>query len=290
VKKSDKVFTFIIIAIIILIFIGLFTGFSGKKVNYKGTEKVFVINLQGVIYNQDKFIRKLARYADKDYVKAIVIRIDSPGGSVGMSQEIYREVKRVRESGKPVVVSTGSTCASGGYYVALGANKILTNPGTVTGSIGVIVNFPVYEELMDKVGIESNTIKSGKYKDTGNPARKMTEADSLRFQSIVDKLHSQFFNAVLNERPISAEQLKEVADGRVLTGQQAVELGLADSLGTMYDAVNLAADMAGIVGKPEIIRPEKKEISLLDLLLNDRLKEALSIKERGFVTFKYLLK
>lgn len=289
-KRSDKIFTLIIIGIVVLIFIGLFTGLTEKEINYSNGDKVFVIKLQGPILNQDRFLKKLEQYANKDYVKAVVLRIDSPGGSVGSSQEIYREVKRIRDNGKPVVVSMGSTCASGGFYVALGGSKILTNPGTVTGSIGVIVNFPVYEELMEKIGIEGNTIKSGKFKDTGNPTRKMTRADSLRFQTVVDKLHKQFFQAVLEERPISQEKLREVADGRILTGQEAVELHLADTIGTLYDAIDLAGNLGGISGKPEIVRPRKKEINIFDLILDDRLREALPFKHESFVTFKYLLK
>ena len=289
-KKSDRIFTIIIVVIVALLFIGLFTGVSDSDSKYKGGDQVLLIKLRGAITSSDNFVKKLTKYAEKDHVKAVVLRIDSPGGAVGASQEIFREIKRIRDNGKPVVVSMGSTCASGGYYIALGGSKILTNPGTVTGSIGVLVNFPVFKDLMDKVGISSNTIKSGQYKDTGNPGRQMTEADSLRFQKVVDKLYQQFFEAVLQERPIDESSLKDVADGRILTGKESVELGLADSIGTMQDAIQLAADLGGISGEPRILRPQKKELTLLDLIMSDGLRESLSINKQGRVEFKYLLK
>lgn len=290
-KKSDKIFSGIIIGLVALLFIGLISGFIGSS-NSKtdlSDQDVLVIKLQGTITTSGKFVKKLRKYAEKDDIKAIVLRVNSPGGSVGASQEIYSAVKNIRKSGKPVIVSMGSTCASGGYYVALGGSKIMANPGTVTGSIGVIVNFPVFEELMNKVGIEGNTIKSGKYKDTGSPMRKMTESDSLRFKKIVEELYGQFVNAIIEERPIKQDKLKEVADGRVLTGQTAERLGLIDTLGTLHEAVNYAGDIVG-VQNPDIVRPKKERTTLLDLLLKKDIKQMLNIKNEQTVKFKYLLK
>ncbi len=241
-----------------------------EEVVFHGSgDKIAVVELKGVILDSEEIVRQLKKFHEDRSVQAILLRIDSPGGGVAASQEIYEEVRRIRETGKIVVVSMSSIAASGGYYVACGANKIVANRGTLTGSIGVISQFMQFDSLMGKIGITMNTIKSGKMKDAGNPFRKMTADDKEYFQTLMDDVHQQFIGVVESERDIDHDTLVKYADGRVFTGEQALELGLIDTLGTFEDAVGLAAELAGISGEPSIIKEAKKKTSLFDLLMND---------------------
>jgi len=219
--------------------------------------------------------------ADNSSVKAILLRVDTPGGGVAASQEIYEEVKSIRDSGKPVVVSMGSLAASGGYYVSCGATRIVANPGTITGSIGVIAMFPNYEKLMGKIGLDMNVIKSGEYKDSGSPFRPMTEQDRKYFQGVVDDSYQQFLDVVSKERKLDIDKLKRFADGRVFTGQQALKLGLVDTLGSFEDAVSIAAKLGGISGKPVVVE-ERRMRSLSDLIFGDFFSE-IHFLEKDFV-------
>ncbi len=196
--------------------------------------------------------KQVKRAGEDPSVKAIVLRINSPGGSAAASQEIYQEVLRVRENGKVVVASMGDSATSGGYYVACAADKIVANPGTITGSIGVIFSQLQYSELMEKYGIEANVIKSGKYKDIGSPFRNMTEEDRQILQNMVDDIYNQFVNAVVEGRDMNRSKVLELADGRIFTGRQAEEKGLVDELGNYHDSVQIAADIVG-VDKPQIV-------------------------------------
>jgi protease-4 len=218
---------------------------------------VGVVELKGPIIDSKETVQQLADFADERSVRAIVLRIDSPGGVVGPSQEICAEVKRVAAK-KAVVVSMGSVAASGGYYVAAPASKIFANPGTITGSIGVIMKLSNVEGLMDKVGLKAVTIKSGPYKDTGATTRAMTPEEREILQQVVGDLHDQFVRAVAEGRKIPYEEAKQLADGRVYTGQQALALKLVDRIGTFRDAVMEAGKLAGIEGEPRLIEPPRK--------------------------------
>jgi protease-4 len=176
------------------------------------------------------------------------------------SQEMYEEVRKTRDGGKPVIVSMGSLAASGGYYVAMGASRLVANRGTLTGSIGVISEFLQLRGALDKLGIDMKTIKSGKLKDAGSPVRKMTEEDQRYFQALMDDVHRQFIEVVARERKMTAEKTRELADGRVYTGEQAVGLGLVDTLGTYEDAVHIAAGIVGISGDPAIVKERKRQL------------------------------
>ncbi len=264
--KSTKWFLGIlaILALLTLGFILLLMAFvnvpSGRLETFvSGSgEKIAVVELKGVIASSEDFVRQVKKYREDRSIKALLLRIDSPGGAVVPSQEMYEEVKKTRDGGKPVVVSMGSLAASGGYYVACGASKLVANRGTLTGSVGVISEILQLHDALNKLGIDVRTIKSGKLKDAGSPTRKMTEQDEQYFQQLMDDVHRQFIDVVRVERKMTVEQAKSLADGRVFTGEQAVANGLADTLGTYEDAVTLAAELAGIKGQPSLVREVRR--------------------------------
>lgn len=225
---------------------------------------VALVKIEGVINRGERVISELESYRKADAVGAVVIRIDSPGGGVVAAHEIYEEIQRIKEEGKPVVASMGSVAASGAYYLACAADKIVANPGSVTGSIGVIMGFPNAEELLRKVGLKFETIKSGKYKDMGSPVREMTEDERELLVEVVDDVWEQFIQIVSEERNLPTEEVIEIADGRIITGRRARELGLVDKLGTLRDAIMLAGELAGIEGEPRLIK-RKKAFKILDL-------------------------
>lgn len=229
---------------------------------------IALVELKEPIVSSENIVRLIKRYRENVNVRAIVFRVESPGGGVAASQEIYEEVKKTRKSGKPVVVSMGAVAASGGYYVSCGANKIVANPGSITGSIGVISQFMHFNQLLDKIGIDATTIKSGKLKDSGSPFRPMNAEDKAYFQEMIDDVYDQFVSTVAEERKMKKEAVKKLADGRVFTGRKAYQLKLVDTLGTFEDAIRIAADLAEIYGTPRIIKERKKE-KLSDLLFGE---------------------
>ncbi|MGA9406950.1 MAG: signal peptide peptidase SppA [Bacteroidota bacterium] len=237
-----------------------------------------IVELKDEILSSDNIVRQFKKYRENSSVKGIVFRVDSPGGGVSASQEIYEEVKKTRDEGKPVVVSMGSVAASGGYYVSCGSSKIVANPGTVTGSIGVISQFMNFNQLMGKVGVGTTTVKSGKFKDTGSPYREMTEEEKKYFQETIDDVYQQFLSVVETERKLSPEVAKKLADGRIFTGRKAYEVGLVDTLGTYEDAIALAAHLAKISGTPKIIKERKKE-RLSDILFGSLKEEIVGLKQ-----------
>lgn len=257
-------FLFVLILIISYNYIS-----SGKLEISSGKPKLALIELIGPIYESRPIIKQFKRFAEDDDIDAILFRISSPGGGVSASQEIYEEVKRIRDSGKIILASLGPMAASGGYYVALGANKIMSSPATVTGSIGVIVGVPNYEGLMKKLGLRFENITSGPRKDSGSPFRKFEKEDKKMFQDVVDDLYNQFVEAVSVERGISEERVRELADGRIYSGSQAKGLGLVDTLGTYSDAIDYAIELANKTGEPTIIKSRRRKPSLLELLFGD---------------------
>jgi protease-4 len=287
-KESTKVFLWVIgiilgASIVIAVIIsGSGSGSEEAEYDLSGSRaKVAVVNLTGTIMSSRAIVSTLQTLADNRSVKAIVLRVDSPGGGVAASQEIFEEVKSIRDSVKPIVVSMGSMAASGGYYVSCGATRIVANPGTITGSIGVIAMFPNYAKLMGKLGLEMDVIKSGKYKDSGSPFRKMSETDKKYFQGVVDNSFEQFLDVVAKERKLSVSNLKKYADGRVFTGVQALKLGLIDTLGSFEDALSIAAKLGGIAGRPLVVEARRPQ-TLADLIFGDLLSR-FHIFEKDFI-------
>ncbi|MGH7897627.1 MAG: signal peptide peptidase SppA [Candidatus Binatia bacterium] len=221
-------------------------------------DAVAIVTVQGVIEESTDIVRTLERFRDNEGIRAVVLRIDSPGGGVAPSQEIYDAVLRVKEK-KPIVASLGGLAASGGYYVASACNAIVSNPGTLTGSIGVVMQTGNAVELMKRIGLEGVVVKAGKYKDIGSPIRQMTDEERALLESLLANVHEQFIDAVAKGRNLSAEEVRKVADGRIFSGQQAAELRLVDELGGLRNAVDLAAKQAGIVGEPRWIEYEKRQ-------------------------------
>lgn len=244
----------------------LFLGFlivawlavQGEGGGLGGGPKIAVVEVKDVIETSEEQVKALRKFAQDDSIKAIVVRVDSPGGAVGPSQEIHRAILKAREK-KKVVISMGAVAASGGYYVAVAGDKIVANPGTITGSIGVISQFPYVGELIHLAKLDYTVIKSGPLKDAGSPLRPMDDAERAYFQGLIDDIYGQFVNDVAQGRKLEVAKVKEVADGRVLTGQQALALGLVDKIGNLLDAVDEAKALAAAEGEPRLIYPEKEE-------------------------------
>lgn len=273
----------VLFGILLLIFAGLIfffliqTLFRPAKDGYSFTtgDKVGIVRVEGVITGSEEVIREVEELAKDDRVKAIVIRIDSPGGSVAPTQEIYDTILEVGKK-KKVVASMGSVAASGGYLLACGAEKIVANPGTITGSISAIMHFANVQELMRKVGVTSSVIKSGKFKDIGSPVRDMTDEEKTLIRRLVDDVYEQLVDTVSQRRKMSRESVIRIADGRILTGRQALQAGLVDFLGNQKYAVRLAGKLAGIKGEPEVVYPAKERPLFLDLLVESM---AVSVKK-----------
>ena len=233
-----------------------------------GGDKVAVVRIEGVIVDSREAIEELRTFRANPAVKAIVLRIDSPGGGVVASQEIYSEVLKTRADGKvKVVTSMGNLAASGGYYIAVATDTIMANPGTLTGSIGVIMELANVQGLLEKVGVQSVVIKSGRHKDLASPFRTMSEEDRAILQAVLDDVHDQFIQAVSTGRTMTVEQVRDLADGRVFTGRQAQTVKLVDELGDLQDAIMLAGKLGGIAGEPRVIETHKR-FSLRELLGN----------------------
>jgi len=269
-KRSDLIIG-VIIAISFLLFLSIILiGLSGISTEgayfYSFGKKVAVIEIYGVINNSNEVIRQLKKYTKDSSIPALVLDIDSPGGGVVPSQEIYEEVLKVKKKDKKVVASLRGLGASGGYYVACAADTIVANPGTLTGSIGVIFEFPVVQELFKKIGVRFEVVKRGKLKEVGTWNRPMTKEERSLLQSVIDDTYDQFVEAVVEGRRLDQDKVLELADGRIFTGRQAKELGLVDELGDLEDAISIAGKMGGIEGVPKTIRERPKKVTLIDIL------------------------
>lgn len=254
---------------------------SGEERSFAIGAKVAIVPLEGEIVNSRELIEQLHHFADNASVKAIVVRINSPGGAIAPSQEIFEEIKRIRrENRKPVIASMDSVAASGGYYVAVACDRIVANPGTITGSIGVIMQWFNVADLLQWAKLHPETITSGTMKDAGSAYRPVTDAEKVYFQSIITQLHSQFVRAVAEGRKgkISEEEVRKLADGRVFTGEEAQRLKLVDQLGNLQDAVSLAASLGGIKGKPTTVYAKKPKPGLIELLSGSEASETLMRK------------
>lgn len=230
-----------------------------------GGPRIAVVEIEGIILDGDQAVRELREHADNPAIKAVVVRVNSPGGVVGPTQEIVSGMERVRKAGKPVVASFGAVAASGGYYIGTAADRIFANPGTLTGSIGVIMQMANVEGLLKKAGVDYVVIKAGAYKDVGNFSRAMTPEERRILQALLDDVYGQFVAAVVKGRGLDEGTVRTFADGRIYSGQQAHALKMVDELGGFEDAVEAAAKLAGIPGKPKVIFPRRK-FSFSDLL------------------------
>jgi len=255
--------TLIVLTLIITIGFNRVSGYRSGQ--FSGKEKVGVVELSGVITDARAPIRHLKRFRDDKSIRAIVLRVDSPGGSVGPAQEIYREIVKTKKK-KKIVVSMGTLAASGGYYVAAAADKIMASPGTITGSIGVIMGYANFEKLLEKIGLVPVVIKSGQFKDIGSPSRTMSSEERKLLQELSDGIHQQFIRDVAEGRSLSVDQIRKVADGRILTGEAAHQAGLVDRLGNLEDAVQWAGNLAGVKGAVEAVYARDKEIPFLKYL------------------------
>lgn len=284
-KKRPFLMAFLLVGSVFIFFslsVLVITTFLGRPTAFQVGDKVAVLEIEGVIQSSQVLNERLIDLRDDDSVKAIVLRVNSPGGAVGPSQEIYTEVKRAAKV-KPVIVSMGSVAASGGYYIAAPAQRILANPGTITGSIGVIMEFTNIEQLLGKLGLKSQVVKSGENKDIGSPTRPMTEKDRRIFQSLIDDVHRQFMTAIAEGRKMDLNKVEALADGRVFTGNQALKAGLVDELGNLQDAIRVAGKLGGIEGEPSVIYPNRRKPKLVDYLLEQtaaQFKQALQSEAR----------
>ncbi len=256
------VLTLALAALALMTLMGVFM--SAGSVNFG--KKVGVIKIEGIIMESKETIDQIHRFRDDGSIAAVVLRVDSPGGTVGASQEIHDEVKKLAEK-KPVVVSMGQVAASGGYYVSCPAHSIYANQGTITGSIGVIMEVTNLEGFLDWIKIKNVSIKSGEFKDAGSPYRAMTDKEKAYLQSLVDEMHGQFESAVAEGRDMAIKDVKVLATGKIYTGQTAKEIGLVDEIGNLWDAINKAGELGGIEGEPAVVWPPKKPSSLLEGLM-----------------------
>ncbi|MDY6861514.1 MAG: signal peptide peptidase SppA [Thermodesulfobacteriota bacterium] len=253
--------------IFFFIFIFLAVFWSHEERDLWAKDKIAVIKVEGIILSSEGVVKEIYKIKNMDSIKAVVLRLNSPGGGVVPSQEIYEEIMKVKRT-KKIVASLGSIATSGAYYIASATHKIVANPGTITGSVGVIVESTNIEGLLKKIGVRSTVYKSAEYKDLLSPLRPASSEEKKIIQEILDNIHQQFVEAVSKGRGLDKEYVAKLANGRIFSGQQAKELNLIDELGDFKSAVNLAAKMAGIKGEPHLIYPAKKVFSLKDIFEN----------------------
>jgi len=252
----------------------------GKTSRFSLKNKIGVVPVEGMIADSLEIVEQLDKFGKDRSITAVVLRVDSPGGGVAASQEIYDAILELKKT-KKVVVSMGSIAASGGLLIACAADKIVANPGTITGSISAIMQFANFEELLKKVGVKSAVVKSGEYKDIGSPLRDMTPEEKVIVQDLVDDIYNQFVDVIVKERKLSREKVIEIADGRVFSGRKAKELGLIDYLGDMSSAAKLADKLAGGNGEFDLVYPSKKRASIFDYVLEGAAsKISASLKEK----------
>ena len=291
-RKHPIIYGLLLILVIGVVFfiVTYFVAFlTGEERVISSKDKVGVVMINGVLNEAKEINDQFEEYDRDDDIKAIVIRIDSPGGSVVPAQEIYDKILEVKKN-KKVVVSMGSVTASGGYYIASAAEKIVANPGTITGSIGVIAQFPQMRELFEKIGLKSTVIKSGKYKDTGSPTREMTSDEKLLIQGVVDDIYDQFVEVISLNRKKPKAEIAAIADGRIFTGRQALSLGLIDYLGNMEYTINLAAQLSGIEGKPEVVYPKKKRKGIISYIFQETMRTVVEELRSEHTGIQYIYK
>lgn len=284
-KRGRRILWFLVVGLLLLMVANALL----PDLDLSGEDRVAVIRVEGVILDAQQTVGELKKFGESPSVKAIVLRIDSPGGGVVPSQEIHDAVKRIRaKHNKTVVASMGTVAASGGYYIAAATDRIMANPGTLTGSIGVIMELANVEGLLKKIGVESVVVKSGEHKDIGSPFRQMNEGDRRILQTVMDDVHAQFIEAVAEGRSLKVSDVQPLADGRIFTGRQAKSEKLVDELGDLEDAIKLAADLAGIQGEPKVVEPRKR-FSIRELLESRLFGSLQRFDFQTGVSLKYLM-
>src|SRR5215813_450380 len=282
---------FVLLAIVLVAVMLTFSADDAADLAF--SDRIQVVDVDGELVESRAILDQLKRYEDSNSVKAILLNIDSPGGGVAVSQEIYAEIKRLREKkDKTVVAYLSSTGASGAYYIACAANKIVANPGTIVGSIGVIAEWVNYSDLLEWAKVKDIVFKTGEFKDTGSPTRALTDNERKYFQGLIDDMYVQFVEAVSSGRKLDLEEVRSMADGRVFTGRDAKERKLIDEIGNFQDAVDLTAKLSGISGKPRLLRLNRPRVTLLDVLTTD-LSRLVPFNGQGMksqIKFQYLWK
>jgi protease-4 len=262
-------FFLFVLAVFTLVYLTLHAGGEQTSLTSFG-DKIGVIDLEGVILDPKTVVPQIKKFGDDDSIKAIILHVNSPGGGVAASEEIYREVKRVRDDKKKRIVASIETVgASGAYYVSSATNKIYADNGSIVGSIGVIAQWVNYGDLLRWAKLKPETLKVGEFKDTGDPTREMTPAERAYMQSLIDNMYGQFVQAVADGRHVKKEDIKAIADGRVWTGQEALGMHLIDQVADFQAAVEDTAKSVGIKGEPTLVHPERKRQTLFDLLFGD---------------------
>ena len=282
---------FVLLAVTLVALLLTFNADDGAEFAF--SDRIQVVDIEGELFQSRTILEQLKRYEDSNSVKAILLNIDSPGGGVAASQEIYTEIKRLREKkDKTIVAYFSSTGASGAYYIACAANKIVANPGTIVGSIGVIAEWVNYADLLEWAKLKEIVFKTGEFKDTGSPARALTDNERKYFQGLIDDMYVQFVEAVSSGRKLELQEVRSMADGRVFTGRDARERKLIDEIGNFQDAVDLTAKLAGISGKPRLLRLTRQRVTLLDVLTTDlsRLVPFSGQSMKSQIKFQYLWK
>jgi protease-4 len=270
-KKHSILAVLVILGIVALLLgaiLTLLSGTSGSSPLFSLRERIGVVTIDGTITDPEPIVTQLIEFKKDKAIKAIVLRVNSPGGGVAPSQEIYREVRKTAAT-KTVIASMGSVAASGGYYVACAADKIVANPGTLTGSIGVLMEFVQLQDLLQKIGVGLEVLKSGEFKDIGSPYRRLSERERELLTSLISDIQKQFVEAVAQGRNLPVERVREIADGRIFSGSQSKELGLVDQLGNFQDAVELAKQMTGIKGEVALVYPKKSRVKFWDLVFRN---------------------
>ena len=290
-KKSRPLLIVLTILLVVAIVLGgallLVLHFFNPSSTGLFEEKIGVVSINGTISSSKKISSELVTFAKDDGISAIILRINSPGGGVGATQEIYREVQKIAPQ-KPVVASMGSVAASGGYYVAAPATKIVSNPGTIIGSIGVFIQFVRLEELMNKIGVDLEIVKSGEFKDMGSPDRKLTQRDREILNALITDLQGQFVSAVASGRNLPVEKVQEIADGRIFSGARAKDLGLVDFMGNFQDAVEITKKIVGIKGDVALVYPKKSTGEWWNLFLKSSARDIVGVlTEKGGSSVAY---
>jgi protease-4 len=273
-KKTTLTKKSLLFVLVLLAFVGVSTIATEWMIQQGTDNRIGIVDITGVIQSSQNIIKQIKSFRNDKHIRGIILRIDSPGGAVGPSQEIYDEVLKTRKSGKTIYASMGTLAASGGYYIASAADQIFANPGTLTGSIGVIMAFSNAQGLLEKIGLKPEIIKAGKYKDIGSPTRSMNQIEKSLLQDVVTDVHQQFIEAIANGRGMSIAEITKIADGRIFTGRQAYSLKLVDQLGGLQATIGQLTAKAGIIGAPNVIR-EKPNTGLLDWVLKTEISPSI---------------